>query len=241
MDRTWVEENINKSLRRMSVGSLDLLQFHWWDYGDERYLEAMDNLGELRDEGKIRHLGLTNFDTDHLQNVVDKGHEIVSNQVQYSLIDRRPERKMAQYCQGQGIHLLAYGTLAGGLLSDRYLGQSEPSRATLTTASLNKYKQMVDVWGGWDLFQELLRALKRVADRHQVSIADVAMRYILDRPAVAGVIVGVRLGIADHIEDNARLFGLELKPVDLDEIESVLSRSHDLYRAIGDCGDEYRR
>ena len=55
MDRTWVEENINKSLRRMSVGSLDLLQFHWWDYGDERYLEAMDNLGELRDEGKIRH------------------------------------------------------------------------------------------------------------------------------------------------------------------------------------------
>ena len=207
----------------------------------KRYLEAMDNLGELRDEGKIRHLGLTNFDTDHLQNVVDKGHEIVSNQVQYSLIDRRPERKMAQYCQGQGIHLLAYGTLAGGLLSDRYLGQSEPSRATLTTASLNKYKQMVDVWGDWDLFQELLRALKRVADRHQVSIADVAMRYILDRPAVAGVIVGVRLGIADHIEDNARLFGLELKPVDLDEIESVLSRSHDLYRAIGDCGDEYRR
>ena len=201
----------------------------------------MDNLGELRDEGKIRHLGLTNFDTDHLQNVVDKGHEVVSNQVQYSLIDRRPERKMAQYCQGQGIHLLAYGTLAGGLLSDRYLGQSEPSRATLTTASLNKYKQMVDVWGGWDLFQELLRALKRVADRHQVSIADVAMRYILDRPAVAGVIVGVRLGIADHIEDNARLFGLELKPVDLDEIESVLSRSRDLYRAIGDCGDEYRR
>ena len=225
----------------MSVGSLDLLQFHWWDYGDERYLEAMDNLGELRDEGKIRHLGLTNFDTDHLQNVVDKGHEIVSNQVQYSLIDRRPETNMAQYCQGQGIHLLAYGTLAGGLLSDRYLGQSEPSRATLTTASLNKYKQMVDVWGGWDLFQELLRALKRVADRHQVSIADVAMRYILDRPAVAGVIVGVRLGIADHIEDNARLFGLELKPGDLDEIESVLSRSHDLYRAIGDCGDEYRR
>ena len=148
---------------------------------------------------------------------------------------------MAQYCQGQGIHILAYGTLAGGLLSDRYLSEPEPSRATLTTASLNKYKQMVDVWGDWDLFQELLRALKRVADRHQVSIADVAMRYILDRPAVAGVIVGVRLGIADHIEDNARLFGLELKPVDLDEIESVLSRSHDLYRAIGDCGDEYRR
>ena len=241
MDRSWVEKNIDISLARMGVGSLDLLQFHWWDYGDERYLEAMENLGELRDEGKIQHLGLTNFDTNHLERIVDEGHDIVSNQVQYSLIDRRPEVKMAQYCLGQGIHLLAYGTLAGGLLSDRYLGQPEPSRATLTTASLNKYKQMIDVWGGWSLFQELLFTLKHVADRHRVSIADVALRYILGRPAVAGVIVGVRLGVSDHIEDNARLFDLELEPRDLEEIESVLSRSHDLYQTIGDCGDEYRR
>ena len=241
MDRSWVEENINQSLRRMDVESLDLLQFHWWDYGDERYLEAMGHLGELRDEGKIRHLGLTNFDTQHLQKIVEDGHQVVSNQVQYSLIDRRPEIKMAQYCQGQDIHLLAYGTLAGGLLSDRYLGQPEPGRAALTTASLRKYKQMVDAWGGWDLFQELLLALKGIADRRQVSIADVAMRYIVDRPAVAGVIVGVRLAVAEHLEDNARVFGLELGPEDLDEIESVLSRSRDLYQAIGDCGGEYRR
>ena len=100
---------------------------------------------------------------------------------------------------------------------------------------------MVDVWGGWDLFQELLLTLKNVADRHQVSIADVALKYILDRPAVAGVIVGVRLGVADHIEANARLFDLELEPLDLEEIASVLSQSHDLYQTIGDCGDEYRR
>ena len=225
----------------MGVESLDLLQFHWWDYGDERYLEAMGHLGELRNEGKIRHLGLTNFDSQHLQKIVDEGHQVVSNQVQYSLIDRRPEIKLAQVCQRQGIHLLAYGTLAGGLLSDTYLGQPEPLRAALTTASLSKYKQMVDAWGGWDLFQELLIALKHVADRHEVSVADVAMRYIMDRPMVAGVIIGVRLGVADHLEDNARVFSLELEPKDLGEIELVLSRSRDLYQAIGDCGDEYRR
>ena len=68
-----------------------------------------------------------------------------------------------------------------------------------------------------------------------------AIRYVLDRPAVAGVIVGVRLGVADHRDDNAQVFGLELEPVDLDGIESVLSRSRDLYQIIGDCGDEYRR
>ena len=148
---------------------------------------------------------------------------------------------MVQYCQEQGIHLLAYGTLAGGLLSERYLGQPEPGRAELTTASLSKYKNMVDAWGGWELFQELLAALKGIAARHGVSVANVSVRYVLDRPAVAGVIVGVRLGLADHREDNARILNFSLEPEDLDCIESVLSRSRDLYQIIGDCGDEYRR
>ena len=114
-------------------------------------------------------------------------------------------------------------------------------RATLNTASLSKYKQMVDAWGGWDLLQDLLLVLKGIADRHRVSIADVAIRYVLDRPAVAGVIVGVRLGVADHRDDNAQVFGVELGPADQDGIESVLGRSRDLYQIIGDCGDEYRR
>ena len=151
MDRALVEQNIDRSLRRMAVESLDLLQFHWWDYEDQRYLEAIGRLEELRDEGKIRHIGLTNFDTEHLQTIVGQGFQIASNQVQYSLIDGRPEVRMAPYCREQGIHLLAYGTLAGGLLTDRYLRQPEPGRTALNTASLSKYKQMVDAWGGWDL------------------------------------------------------------------------------------------
>jgi len=241
MDRRLVDETVNKSLRRMDLESLDLLQFHWWDYADERYLEAMSHLEKLRIEGKIRHLGLTNFDTQHLKKIIDEGYGVVSNQVQYSIIDRRPEMQMAQYCEEQGIHLLAYGTLAGGLLSERYLGQPEPGGSALTTASLSKYKHVVDAWGGWELFQELLLTLKGIADRHRVSIADVAIRYILDRPAVAGVIVGVRLGVADHRDDNAKVFDLGLEPEDLDKLETVLSRSRDLYSIIGDCGDEYRR
>jgi aryl-alcohol dehydrogenase-like predicted oxidoreductase len=240
MDRAWVDENVNRALNRMDVETLDLLQFHWWDYGDERYLEAMAHLSKLQDEGRIRHLGLTNFDTLHLQKVVAEGYQVVSNQIQFSLIDRRPEVQMTQYCQDQGIHLLAYGTVAGGLLSKRYLGKPEPGRSALTTASLSKYKQMVDAWGGWDLFQELLVALNRIADRHRVSIADVAIRYVIDRPAVAGVIVGVRLGVSEHREDNANVFGFKLGSEDLEEIELVSSRSRDLYQAIGDCGSEYR-
>jgi aryl-alcohol dehydrogenase-like predicted oxidoreductase len=241
MTRSIVEENIKVSLRRMDVDRLDLLQFHWWDYGDANYLEALRYLAELRDEGKIRHLALTNFDTEHLNIIVEHGIRIVSNQVQYSLIDRRPEVQMSQFCQAHDIQLLTYGTVGGGLLSESYLGQPEPTRGVLTTASLRKYKQMVDAWGGWGLFQELLSALKHVADKHRVSIANIAVRYILDRPAVAGVIVGTRLGVAEHREDNTRSFDVILDAEDHTQIEAILAKSRDLYQLIGDCGDEYRR
>ena len=241
MTRDVVEGNIRISLRRMDVPALDLLQFHWWDYTDSRYLEALEHLARLREEGVIRHLGLTNFDTRRMAAIASHGIGIVSNQVQYSIIDRRPEVAMAEHCREHGVHLLAYGTLCGGLLSEKYLGVPEPGRPALNTVSLRKYKGMVDAWGGWDLFQDLLACLKGVADRHQVSLANVAVRYILDKPAVAGVIVGARLGVADHREDNARVFSLTLDGEDRGKIEEVLGRSRDLYRAIGDCGDEYRR
>ncbi|HVH73379.1 MAG TPA: aldo/keto reductase [Stellaceae bacterium] len=240
MSREVVEAAVDLSRRRMAADCLDLLQFHWWEYGDERYFDALAHLAELAAAGKIRHLGLTNFDTERLAAIAARGIRIVSNQVQYSLVDRRPEQRMAAWCEAEGVRLLAYGTLLGGLLSEKYLGRAEPGRAELATASLQKYKRMIDTWGGWALFQELLAALKSIADKHRVAIANVGIRYVLDQRAVAGVIVGARLGIAEHIEQNARSFGFALDAEDLARIEAVAARSHDLMRAIGDCGDEYR-
>ena len=240
MTRRAVEDTIGISLARMGVECLDLLQFHWWDYANESYLDALDHLAELQGEGKIRHLALTNFDTERLRVIADHGIRVVSNQVQYSVIDRRPEVRMASFCRDHGMTLLAYGTLLGGLLSEKYLGRPEPRRSDLVTASLQKYKNMIDAWGGWALFQELLAALKEIAGKHRVSIANVGVRYILDRPAVAGVIIGARLGVSDHLADNARAFGCELDASDIAAIEAVLAKSRDLMRVIGDCGAEYR-
>src|SRR5437762_3675709 len=171
MTRRIVEDAVAVSLRRMQVDCLDLLQFHWWDYGDRRYLDALKHLTDLHDDGKIRHLALTNFDTERLAVIAENGIRIVSNQVQYSLIDRRPEARMAAWCAEDGVSLLAYGTLLGGLLSEAWLGRPEPLRAELNTASLQKYKRMIAARGGWGLFQELLTLLKLIADKHGASIA----------------------------------------------------------------------
>ena len=241
MPRLTVEEGVARSLRRMDTDTLDLLQFHWWEYEDARYLDALDHLASLSNEGRIRYLGLTNFDTEHVRRILDHGIPLVSNQVQYSLIDRRPEVRMAALCQEANVGLLAYGTVCGGLLSERYLGKPEPRGAALDTASLQKYSRMVEAWGSWELFQELLSTLKRIGDEHEASIANVAVRFILDRPAVAGVIVGTRLGFSDRRSDTVRVFDLTLNEDDRDRIEAVLAKSRDLYELIGDCGDEYRR
>ena len=241
MTKKLVEENIDISLRRMNVKSLDLMQFHWWEYRDHNYLDALKYMVELQNAGKIKHLALTNFDTEHLQIITAAGIKIVSNQVQFSLVDRRPQVNMVNFCQEHDIKLFTYGTVCGGLLSEKYLNKPEPKGLEINTTSLRKYKQMIDNWGGWGLFQELLNTLKTIADKHQVSIANVAVNYILNQPAVGGVIVGARLGIAEHLSDNARVFSFNLDAEDIGKIDAVSQHSRDLYQLIGDCGDEYRR
>ena len=238
--RSIVKENVESSLRKMNVGSLDLLQFHWWDYSNPYYIDALRYLFDLRDERLIKDVGLTNFDTETIQTITDSNLKIVSNQVQYSIIDRRPEVKMIPFCKRYKISLLAYGSICGGLISERYLGKGEPSGAELNTLSLRKYKRMIDAWGGWNLFQELLVNLNRIAQKHGVSIANVATRSILDKPGVGGVIIGVRLGIADHISNNLQVFNLTLDKSDINDIENVCTKSDNLFEKIGDCGDEYR-
>jgi aryl-alcohol dehydrogenase-like predicted oxidoreductase len=110
-------------------------------------------------------------------------------------------------------------------MSEHYLGRIQPSPAELNTLSLRKYKKMIDAWGGWSLFQELLSTLKRIAQKHNVSIANVATRYILDKSAVAGVIIGVRLGIVDHINNNLQVFNFCLDKSDCDAIDTVCTKS----------------
>ncbi|KNA13059.1 hypothetical protein SOVF_120170 isoform B [Spinacia oleracea] len=244
MTRSFVESNINVSRKRMDVACLDMLQFHWWDYANSGYLDALKHLTDLKDEGKIKTVALTNFDTERLRIILENEIPVVSNQVQHSIIDMRPQQKMAELCQQTGVKLITYGTVMGGLLSEKFLDTnlSIPfAGPSLNTPSLQKYKRMVDAWGGWSQFQVLLQVLNKIARKHGVSISTVAVKYILDQPAVAGSMIGVRLGLSEHIKDVNSVFSLELDEEDADSIREVSSRGRDLMTVIGDCGDEYRR
>src|SRR5262249_48243273 len=198
----------------------------------------MRELAALRREGVIAEIGVTNVHTDHLRLLVRHGIPIVSNQVCFSLLDRRAAERMSELCLAHGIGLGAYGTLAGGLLTERWLGVAEPAAPALADWSKMKYKRFVDAIGGWPVLQRILAALSRVASKHGASIANVATRWVLDQPAVAAIIVGARLGEREHRADNLAVFSVELDDDDRAVIDEALVTS---WRLPGDCGDEYRR
>ena len=230
MTREDVARAIERSLARLRTERIDLVQFHWWDYEVPRYVEVAGWLADLQRAGKIRLVGLTNFDTPRVRDILDAGVPIASHQVQYSLLDRRPEGGMAALCRERGVALLCYGALAGGFLSATYAGAPPPGEP-MENRSLVKYRLIIDEFGGWALFQELLAALAAIGRRHDATVGAVALRSVLDRPAVAGVIVGARH--AGHLADTIAASSLRLDDEDRAIVDHVLAR------ARGPLGDVY--
>ena len=213
------ERIIDRSLRRQKRDALDLVQYHWWDYNVPRCEEVAGHLLRLKEKGKIRNIGTTNFDTDHLAALVDAGIPVASIQAQYSMFDRRTERRQLPYCREKGIAMFCYGTLSGGYLSEKYLGRTGFAPETRSQV---KYMQVIEDSLGLDGMQQLLKLLKQIADGHGVSVSNVATRYILQQQGVAAAIVGVRN--SRHVEDNARLFQFELTDGELAGIRALLDR-----------------
>ena len=217
--KVYAEKIIDRSLKRLGLDRLDMVQFSWWSYDVPRWVETAGWLQELQRAGKIRLISGTNFNTSAAKEILDAGISFATLQIQYSLLDNRPDKSLVALCKEKKVHLLCYGTVAGGFLSERWLNVAEP-KPPFENRSLVKYKLMIDEFGGWELFQSLLQALKSIADRHQVNLTNVAARYILDRPQVAGIIVGARG--ANHLKENLRVFDLRLDSEDQIEIDRIL-------------------
>lgn len=230
--REKVEAVIDRSLARLKIERLDLVQMHWWDYATPGNVDTALILEDLKKAGKIHHIGGTNYNVAELQKMIDAGADLIVNQVQYSLIDRRPANGMAEYCLANNIALVCYGSMAGGLLSPKWLGIADPGSPDFENVSLDKYYRIIQDFGGWELFQKLLAALEAIAEKHGVTIAQVASRYVIEQPGVAAVIQGARH--ARHIDANVRLFAFELDDEDIAAINQVLDQAKG---PAGDCYD----
>jgi len=222
LTKTDTTKIIDRSLQRLGVERLDLVQFAWWDYQFPRYVETAVHLADLQEQGKIQHIGVTNFDGAHLKEILDAGVPVVSNQVQYSILDQRVERCSNGLMEKHGIQYLCYGVVAGGFLSDRYLNAPDPKQP-LENRSLTKYRLIIDEFGGYDLFQAALQTLRKIADNYQVGIAEVATKYILQKKFVASAIIGARN--LNHLEKIRQINGFDLTAEDVGMIQTVIEQA----------------
>ena len=238
VDSNKIEAAVRTAQQKLNTDCIQLLQFHAWNYADPHWLDCLFGLDQLRQKGMIEKIGLTNFDEPHLNMVVKSGIQIASNQVCHSLLDQRAAGKISETCLKNDIGILAFGTVAGGFFSEKWLNKPEPLLDGSLTWSQMKYKRYIDASGGWEWFQTLLKNLKKIAETHAVSIATVASACILDNPAVSAVIIGTRLGRSEHIAENKNLFRLKLSSEEINAIKTILANGITI---PGDCGDEYRK
>ncbi|KAF2970318.1 hypothetical protein GQX73_g3328 [Xylaria multiplex] len=214
---------------------------HIWNYADDTYWHNLMHLRVMQKRGNIKHIGVTNVDAAHLELLIDSGFDIATNQVSCSVLDQRLVRgRLASVCVKHKVGVLAYGTLLGGFLSEKWLDQPEPEDMNSLNWSLRKYLRFIRAAGGWEPFQGLLRALSAIAQKHNVSIPAVATRYVLDIPIVSAVIVGCRLSAESYkyATRNLEAFSFALSEDDYVLIRKAQQALSDI---PGDCGDEYRR
>ncbi|WP_285320860.1 aldo/keto reductase [Pseudarthrobacter sp. lyk4-40-TYG-27] len=231
LDRRKVEAVIDRSLQRLKIERLNLVQLHWWNYDIDGCVDVALVLEDLKKAGKIHHIGGTNFNVPELAKMVDAGADIIVNQVQYSMTDRRAQNGMEEYCLANNVKLVCYGSLAGGLFSKKWLGIPDPGSPNFENVSLDKYYRIICDFGGWNLYQEMLSAMDTIAQRHGVSIPNVASRFVLEQPATAAVIQGSRH--ARHIADNVRTTAFSLDQGDYELLAPIFARSS------GPLGDTY--
>lgn len=215
--RRRITASVLRSANRLGVPKLNLVNLHWWDWGVEGLDVAIDTLECLQRKGIVQTIGMTNIDTEHFEKYGDR---LVSVQINLSLVDRRPLTSgLVQAATSRGKAVLAHGCLCGGLIADEWLDKPAADLDQLRPGvTLNRV--LIDEFGGWDAFQQLLRTLATVGRRHEATISQVAVAWVLAQPGVSAVVLGARDPL--HVERAAAATDLRLVQDDLNDIAACV-------------------
>ncbi|MDX2271621.1 MAG: aldo/keto reductase [Cyanobacteriota bacterium] len=222
-----IRHKIENSLRHLGRDCLDRVQVHWQD-AQLDFSSTFATLNALVEQGKIKTLGVTNFNTPMLEKALQHA-PIVSHQVQYSLIDRRVEQSMQALCLHHRIGLLAYGSLAGGFLSGKFRGVRSPHPESAHARGFY-YNAMIQAHGGWGGVLQLLEALAPLAEKYQKTIGQIALNWVKQQAGVQALVTGFTLD-RQQIQSNLQSFTWTLDPQDQQALTELSTR---LFKQVGD-------
>jgi len=208
----FVRRGVEESLENLGIEYIDLFQMHWPDPSTP-FAETAEALGALVDEGKIRHIGVSNFDVAQMAEF-SRTRPVETLQPPYHLFRRDIEREILPYCSEHDIGVLAYGPLAHGLLGGR---MNED-----TTFPENDWRSSSPLFQG-DTFTrnlEIVAQLERFAADRDVTVSQLAVAWTLANPAVHVAIVGARQ--SEHLAESVGAAELALSAEDRERIDRIM-------------------
>jgi aryl-alcohol dehydrogenase-like predicted oxidoreductase len=206
-------QEADDSLKLLGADYIDIYQLHWPDPATS-FEDSMNALIKLRELGKIRCIGVSNFDRDQLERIRRHG-DIYSLQPPYNMFEREAEKELLPYCRENGIVTLAYGGLCRGLLTGKFKGDERFPKGDLRRAD-PKFKP-----DQFKKYVSAVNALKPIAASYGKSPAQFALRWTLHQPGIDCVIAGART--TKQAQDNAGVFGWTIKPEDLRKVDEILA------------------
>ena len=220
LSREQVLKQIDASLARLNTDYVDLYQCHRYDWGTPLD-ETMQALTEVVRAGKARYLGFSEWPPEKIQEALDlPGVEtLVSSQPQYSMLWRGPERDVIPLCAANGISQIVWSPLAQGVLTGKYApGQPAPADSRMSSTQMGTFMGRYD-----DELLARVQQLRPVADELGISMAQLALAWVLCEPNVASAIIGASR--PEQVEDNAAAAGIELDDATLQRIDEILADS----------------
>ena len=211
--RESIMDEVEKSLTRLQTDWIDLYQVHWPDV-DTPHEETMGALVELKEAGKIRHIGVSNYSVDQMRESL-KYAPITSNQPNYSLLERSIEKESVPFCMEKNIGVIAYSPLASGLLTGKY--------DKTTDFKDWRGKGIFEGFTGEGLARNIAKVdnLKEVAQQTGKPCGQLAINWVVHQPGITTALVGVKN--AQQMQDNIESIGWEMEQPHLERIERIFA------------------